>query len=191
MDRDDKILAYLQGKLASPDHVRFEKEMAVDKSLAAEVALMRSVRAQLASGPKMPNPDQGWARLSEAICEPARPANENRRPWRQLAQYAAVACVAIATWQVVAVPRLGNEPAPETFRAASEAADAFTLQVKFADTATMTEITAVLGPLGGMITNGPSALGILRISFENEEARRQARVALETRDDLVEFALEQ
>ena len=191
MDRDDKILAYLQGKLASPDNARFEEEMAADKSLAAEVALMRSVRAQLASGPKMPDPDQGWARLSDAIGEPMRPANENRKPWRQLVQYAAVACLAIVTWQVVALPRLGNVIAPETFRAASEATDAFTLQVKFADTATMTEITALLAPLGAMITGGPSALGILRISFENDAARQQARAALETRDDLVEFALEQ
>lgn len=191
MDRDDKILAYLQGKLASTDLADFEAEMASDTSLAAEVTLMRSARAELAKGPKLPDPEQAWDRLSAAIREPVRPANENHPPWRQWAQYAAVACIAVASWQVIAVPRLGNQQVQDPFRAASEASDAFTLQVKFTDTATIAEIAALLTPLGATITSGPSALGLLRVSFENDALRQQARAALETRTDLVEFALAQ
>ena len=191
MDRDDKILAYLQGKLSSTDHARFEDEMAADATLAGEVAVMRSVQAELAEGPKMPDPDQGWTRLLAAINEPARPANENRRPWLQVAKYAAVASVAIAVWQVAAVPRLGAPQATEPFRAATETSDAVTLQVKFADGAQIEDIVALLEPLGATLTGGPSALGIIRVSFQDDDMRQQALVALEARTDLVEFALEQ
>jgi hypothetical protein len=191
MDRDDRILAYLQEKIAPEERAIFEDEMASDTLLAAEVKLMRSVSSELEKGPKLPDPDAVWDQLSAAISEPAQPANDNRQPWWQLVKYAAVASVAIATWQVVAVPRLINEPVPERFRTASEPSDLFTLQVKFVDIATIADVTALLAPLNATISDGPSALGIIRISFADAISRQDALDVLRAHPDLVELALEQ
>ncbi|MEO9781041.1 MAG: hypothetical protein ABJH07_07885 [Sedimentitalea sp.] len=187
MDRDDKILAYLQGRLASRERDQFERDMAADTGLRGEVTLMQSVRGELANAPKLPEPEELWERISDAIDQPDKAANDNRRPWVQLAQYAAVACIAVAVWQVVAVPRLGPDTGSEVFHTASETSDKFELQVKFRGTATMADVIAVLTDLGGTITDGPSALGIVRVSFASETRRQNAFEVLASQKDLVEF----
>ncbi|MEP3330819.1 hypothetical protein [Sedimentitalea sp.] len=187
MDRDDKILAYLQGRLASRERDQFERDMAADAGLRGEVTLMQSVRGELANAPELPEPEELWERISDAIDHPGKAANDNRRPWVQLAQYAAVACIAIAVWQVVAVPRLGPDTGPEVFRTASETLDKFELQVKFRGTATMADVIAVLTDLGGTITDGPTALGIMRVSFASDTRRQNALEVLASQKDLVEF----
>lgn len=184
MDRDDAVLDYLQDRMAAPERAAFEEAMAQDPSLAAEVSLMQSVRAELGSAPRHEQADAVWDRLSAAM-EPVQPANENRSPWRQVLQYAAACVLAVSLWQLAVVPRLG---APDDgFRAASEQRDAFALQVKFVDAATLPEIAKVLGPLGGTISDGPGALGILRVSFPSAAQRDEALRVLEDRVPLVEF----
>lgn len=187
MDRDEKILAYLQGRLVSRERDQFERDLAGDAELRSEVNLMQSVRGELANAPTLPDPDELWERISAGFDQPGKAANDNRRPWLQVAQYAAVACVAIAVWQVVAVPRLGPDTGPEVFRTASETSEKFELQVKFLDTATMADVIAVLADLDGTISDGPSALGIVRVSFVSEARRQNAFEALTSRKDLVEF----
>lgn len=189
MDRDDTILDYLQNRLGPKDRDRFERDMAQDASLAAEVDLMRSVRAELATGPKHENADAVWARVSASMDSAAPPANVNRPPWMQFLRYATVATIAITAWQLTVAPRISNEP--NGFRAASERAAAVVLQVKFAPTATIGDIGTLLAPLRGTITEGPSALGLVRVSFPDEAARQQAIVVLNGRPDLVELAVEQ
>lgn len=187
MDRDDKILAYLQDRLSSQERDQFERDMAEDAALRGEVSLMQSVRGELANEATLPDPDALWARISADMNQPAPVANDNRRPWVQLVQYAAVACIAVAAWQIFAVPRLGSGTGPEVFRAASEASDKFELQVKFLDTARMADVAALLADLDGTISGGPSALGIVRISFADDMRREEAFRVLTARKDLVEF----
>lgn len=189
MDRDDALLDYLQDRLAPDDRKRFETAMANDAALSAEVDLMRSVRTELASAPKHRNAEAVWDRLSTAIDAPPQAANENRSPWLPLLKYAAVAAFAVAVWQSAVVPRIGE--APDTFRAASEQSVGFVLQVKFLETATIGEITALLLPLNGTIVDGPSALGLVRVAFAEEATQQDAIDALGARDDLVELVLEQ
>lgn len=189
MDRDDAILNYLQGRLAPAERDRFEAEMKADAPLAAEVDVMRAVRADLAAAPKHDNAGAVWNKLLASIDPPLRAANQNRSPWAQVGRYAAVALLAVVSWQFAVAPRIFG--APDTYRAASEETDAFILQVRFADEATMTEIGALLGPLDGTISDGPSALGIMRISFIDEAARQQAAEAFRARPALVIFVQEQ
>lgn len=185
MERDDAILDYLQGKLSKEERMRFETAMADDASLAAEVEVMRAVRAELANAPRHAQADAVWNRLSAEMAPTPQVANENRSPWTQVLRYAAVAAVAVACWQVAIVPRIGG--GPEVYRAASESADAFVLQVKFADNATVSEIAQVLAEVEGTISDGPSALGIMRVSFAVEASRAQALDTLAGRPALVEF----
>ncbi|WP_227268763.1 hypothetical protein [Roseobacter weihaiensis] len=189
MDRDDAILNYLQNRLAPEDRAQFEASMTQDASLSAEVDLMRSVRADLAAAPKHQNSDAVWARLAASIDPVPQPANENRRPWMQVLRYAAVACIAVAAWQFTIVPRTGS--VSEGFRTSSERAPAFILQVKFVESATIGEIGTLLAALGGTISDGPSALGVVRVSFPDQASQREAMEALSARTDLVEIVLEQ
>ena len=189
MERDDAILDYLQGRLAPEERLAFEQTMAQDAALAAEVDVMRAVRTELASGPKHEQADAVWDRLSVAMDGSAQPANENRRPALALLKYAAVAVIAIGTWHTTVVPRV--TPTQDGFRAASEESGDVILQVKFASSATLAEVGAVLRPLGGTISDGPTALGVVRVSFADMDARDAARVALGERSDLVELVLDQ
>lgn len=189
MDRDDKILEYLQDRLAPEERKQFEKDMAGDGSLSAEVNVMRSVRAQLSSGPRLENADAVWSRLSANLGPTPRPANENRGPLVQLLKYAAVATIAVAAWQLTIAPQTGGVTGG--FSTASERSDAFVLQVKFAQDVTIADIATLLLPLEGTITDGPSALGLVRVSFGNAEARQQALETFKSSVNLVEFVAEQ
>ena len=189
MERDDAILDYLQGRLAPEDRQAFEKTMAQDSALAAEVDIMRAVRSEMASGPEHEQADAVWDRLSAAMDGTAQPANVNRRPVQQFLKYAAVAVLAIGAWQVGVAPQLAT--APDGFRAASEESADFILQVKFAPDATLKEVGEVLGPLGGTISDGPTALGVVRVSFSDAGSRDAARTALEAMDNLVDLLLDQ
>lgn len=188
MDRDQSILDYLQDRLTSSDRDVFERSMAKDTSLAAEVDLMRSVRAELSSAPGHENADAVWDRLSAEIDAEPQAANDNRRPWRQTLKYAAVAVLAVAAWQVTVGPRINQVPGE--FRTASEQPAAFAFQVKFVESATIGEITALLAPLGGTITDGPSALGLMRISLAEAGLREEALEVLNNSRELVEFVAE-
>ena len=185
MDRDDAILDYLQGRLTPADRKRFEATMATDSALAAEVDVMRAVRADLAEGPRHDRADTVWEELSAAIDAPPPAANQNRAPWLQLARYAAVAVLAVTSWQFAVSPLITG--APPVYRAATESPNGFVLQVRFADDATMSEITALLTELNGAIADGPSALGLVRVSFADEDQRREALDVLSARRALVDF----
>ena len=174
--------------MSSEDRDAFENAMALDASLAAEVDVMRAVRVELASGPRPENADAGWDRISAEIDARPQAANDNRPPWLQMLKYAAVAVMAIATWQLTVGPRMAEDP--DGFRTAGEESVDFSFQVKFVDTATLTEIAALLAPLGGTISDGPTALGLVRLSFADNDVGEQARRMLEGRTDLVEFVAE-
>ncbi len=185
MTRDEDILEYLQNRLSPADRDAFEQMMAQDAALAAEVNVMRAVRADLADGPKHEKADAVWDRISASIDAQAAPANDNRSPWRQVLQYAAVAVLAIAAWQVAVVPRISG--VPEGFRTASETSDAVSIQVKFTETATLADISTLLAPFEGRIIDGPGALGLVRLSFSDENLAEAAQSALESNATLVEF----
>ncbi len=189
MERDDAILDYLQGRLAPEDQKAFERSMAQDTALAAEVDVMRAVRAEMASGPQHEQADAVWDRLSAAMDGHAQPANDNRRPALALLKYAAVAMIAVGAWHFTVVPRVATTQ--DEFRAASERSTDFILQVKFAPSATLKEVGDVLGPLGGTISDGPTALGVVRVSFVDGGSRDAARDALSAMDGLVELVLDQ
>ncbi len=185
MTRDQNILEYLQNRLSLADKDAFERMMAQDAALAAEVDVMRAVQAELTDGPKHENADAVWDRISASIDAQAAPANNNRSPWRQMLKYAAVAVLAIAAWQVAVVPRISA--VPEGFRTVSETSEAVSIQVKFTETTTLVDISALLAPLDGRIIDGPGALGLVRLSFPDESLAEAARAVLESNATLVEF----
>lgn len=188
MERDQDILDYLQDRLGPSEREAFEKTMAQDASLAAEVEVMQAVRSELSGSPKHDKAEAVWDQLSAEIDGMPRAANDNRQPWKHILRYAAVALLAIAVWQFAVVPRIGE--APGGFRTASEHVDDFVLQVKFVDSAPFGDISDLLGTLGGVISDGPSALGLVRVSFPDAAARAAALDTLSERADIVELVAE-
>lgn len=185
MDRDEEILDYLQERMTPAARDRFEADMAANAALAAEVEVLRSVRAALASGPAHENKDAVWARLSLSIDQTSGPANFNRAPkWAGLMRYAAVAVVAVAAWQLAVVPQMPQ--GPDGFRPASVEAAQYVLQIRFDDEAAFADIVELLYTLDATIVDGPGALGLVQVSFANTTARTEAIGVLKS-SDLVEF----
>ena len=186
MDRDEVILSYVQNRLGPDERAAFEADMAQDSALSAEVDLMRLVRDDLAKAPKHDGAEAVWDRLSENMTPP--PANTNSRPFMQVLRYAAVAGLSVAVWQMAVVPRLSGPD--QDFRTATTPSDAFTIQMKFVDAATISDIGALLVPLSGTITDGPSALGLVMLAFPDQASRDAAMDVLRSRSDLIELVVD-
>lgn len=184
MDQDDKTRAFVQDRMPPDQRAAFQAEIDASPELAAEVAMLQAARAEFAAEPA-PDAAAAWARLEPAL-DRGRPsaANVNARPRRALLQAAMVAVISIGLWQALVVPRLGPSSAPG-FTAASVPDASVALQIGFADTATAGEIAATLYDLGGVITDGPSALGLYRVEFPDAPSRDAAKETLAARPDLV------
>ncbi len=185
MDREERLLAYMQDKLDAADRAAFEVEITADPALAAEVAALKAVRQEFDAETVAGARAAGWERLSAAIASQRPVATNDNRPYRlSLWQAAAAAVVAVLMWQVAAVPLLQEDPA--TYRTVTETVAGPGLQVIFAEDAPAGEIAAVLREVGGTVTDGPSALGIWRVSFSDAEGRDAAMAALSARTDIIE-----
>jgi hypothetical protein len=185
MDRDDKILSYVQDTMRPQDRVAFDAEIATDASLAAEIAALMGAREVMVpkSGPDV---EEGWAQLSAAIDQTRfRPANENRPVFLSLVQVASVAVASVLLWQVVVTPLIGEADGTYVPASATASATGPELQVTFTDTATFGEVSGLLNALDATIVSGPGALGIYKVTFDSPELRQAAQDALAARSDLI------
>ncbi|MGG7566788.1 hypothetical protein ACQ5SO_11585 [Rhodovulum sp. DZ06] len=189
IDDDDRLAAWLQGRLAPAERAAFEARLASDPALRAEAETLRAAAAALgAAAPPAGAKAAGWARLSAAIEDDRRmtPANSNRRAG--LLRMAAAAALAVGAWQVAVVPNLpaswtgGGGYAPVTAPAPTEGP---TLRVAFAPGAAAAQITALLQEVGAEVTGGPGALGLYRLRFADAAARDAAAETLAARTALV------
>jgi anti-sigma factor RsiW len=188
MDRDEKILNYVQGRMDAQERAAFDADIAADPHLSAEIVALSAARdAMKPSG--APDIEKGWTRLSSAIdAERFRPANDNRPAFLSLVQVACVAVASVLVWQVAIAPLLGG--ADPVYAPASAGAEGPGLQVVFKETADIGAVSAVLITLEGSIVSGPGAMGIYRITFLDEAARDAAQAVLSKRSDLVDEVLE-
>ncbi|MAC79986.1 MAG: hypothetical protein CML66_18195 [Rhodobacteraceae bacterium] len=171
---DEELLDFLSGRLSPIKAANIEARAVDDPDLAAEIALMRGVRGAMAvSENQTPPGELGWKRLERAMDAeqaPPRPAAQPTPIWR-VAAVAAVA--AVVTWQVVAVPFLGGRDTG--YETASESpAPGVNLTVAFSPSATEEQIRTLLSQTGGRVTDGPSAIGLWQVSFDDEAARTAA-----------------
>ncbi|MGR3804689.1 hypothetical protein [Marinibacterium profundimaris] len=182
---DDRLLDYVSGRLPAAEAAQIETA-AGDPDLAADIALMRGMRAALRDGTEREAPGElGWKRLERAMdaAGPQRAPLPRRTPLWQVAAVTAVA--AVLGWQFVALPMLGGPQAG--YGTVSEApAEAHSLTLAFAPQATEAEIRALLAEAGGRITDGPSALGLWQVSFDDAGARDAALAAFGAVPGIVE-----
>ncbi len=190
METEDQILMYIQDRLSKEDRQAFEARMASDRSLAAEVAVVKSARAEFASmRASGADVQAGWADLErriEADQVAVPPAANVNGPIRLgLLQVAAVAALAVMVWQFVAVPQMGN--GPDMFETVSEQGDGFVLQVVFQPDATLADTTEFLSRFQGTISDGPGATGVYRLRFEGPELLESALTAASENRALFQF----
>jgi len=188
-DLDDRILAYLQGRLEGAARQDFEAELAADAGLRAELAVMEGARRDFAAAAVPEGArEAGWARLahSMAVTPQPVPANLNRWPGRIRtgALMAASVVVAVTLWQAAVVPRLADGGGA-AFAPAGEAPEGPALKVQFAPGATLADVTALLQGLGARVTDGPGALGLYTLGFVDAAAQAAAEARLKSRPDLV------
>ena len=182
-DRPNEIddvtqVAFVRGRLTPEAAEAVARAAAADPRVSADLALTRGIAAALdAEAAETPGPGAlGWARLSRAIDAEEKPATSQRR-WLPAWQLAGAAAAAVLLWQAIAVPLIAPDGGPG-FEPVGEAA-AFSLAVGFAEDAPEGEIRALLLSVGGRITDGPSALGLWQVSFDDAAARDAALAAFE------------
>lgn len=171
-----------------------------DKALAAEIAICEAVREISAEAAAQAAPGEfGWARIEKAIAakEATNVANDNSgsgskpvwlrqviAPW----QAAAAIAVAVLGWQVAIVPAItttagDSEPAYELASGDKDAQ--FTLRIAFDETATEAEMRAALREVEARIVDGPSAIGLYTVSFEDAQSMEDAAQKLGEQTDIV------
>ncbi|MEO0989794.1 MAG: hypothetical protein AAFX00_02470 [Pseudomonadota bacterium] len=187
MDREERVLAYMQGRLDDGDREAFEADMSRDPELAAEVEVLRSVRSEFANEVAAEDVTDGWDRLSAELDRP-QAANLSRAPRLAIWQVAAVVAFCLVAWEGLIAPQIsGLRPGP--FETVTEAVDGPTLQVVFAEDAPMGEVAYFLRTHNGTIVDGPGAQGIYRIVFTDNPDLAHTQEAMAQRSDLFELVL--
>lgn len=186
-DRTELLLDYAHDRLTDAGRTEVEALLETDPALQAEMAAIKAVQAEFAAdGASQEDRVAGWREMSAAIdADRARtPANENRRfTLFQLAAVAAVAVIGVQLISYTVLPRgdgAGFVPAGAT-------AEGETLQIAFRADARVDQITDLLRALDATIVDGPSAIGILTLQFEDAAARDAALSTLREQSDVVDL----
>ncbi len=185
-DHTEQLLDYVHGRLDATARAKVQASLEANPSLQAELAAIRAIQAEMAknSGDKAAR-DLGWQRLSAAIDAdqiPA-PANDNRR--FSLLQVAAVAAIAVIGVELLSYTiRTTNDAG---FVPASVTADGPTLQIAFRPDARVDAVNDLLRSIGASLVDGPSALGLLTVQFDDVAARDAAQAVLAQRTDMVDL----
>mgnify|MGYP001800866325 CR=1 FL=1 len=100
-------------------------------------------------------------------------------------QAAAIAALAIGTWQLIAVPNLPVTGGAYLEPASDAAVGDVALRVAFADAAPLSAVTAILTSTGARVVDGPTALGFFTLTFPDPAARDAAEAAFAAAPELV------
>jgi len=176
----ETLIAYANGTLDTEARQAIDQAVLADRTLAAELALVQGVRRLHADRVQNAAPgDFGWARLSRAIedqnvdTKAAAPLlNRRFAGW----QVAACAMVAVAAWQLFAVPLLSSNESPDMayVPAAETVVEVNRVRVIFADETTEKELRKVIRQVNGEIVAGPSAIGFYTLEFSDALAQKNA-----------------
>jgi anti-sigma factor RsiW len=177
---EDDLLAHLRGTAAPETSARIDAAAEADPAFRAELAVARGLKDALASATE--GPDQrpfGWKRLEAEIGAQERTAvapPQRTALWRIAALF--LGAVVLGQSAYIALgPGVGDAPLYQTV---SEEAPDFGLAVAFTPNAQIAVIETLLRDSGARIVDGPSALGLYRLAFEDAAALDAARSALNT-----------
>lgn len=186
MDREEELLTYIQNRLSEQDKQAFEARLSQEADLAAELAVLKAASIVFAEEDKDTLRTHGnWSDFESRIGTSQSTANENRPIRLGLLQVAAVVAVSVMAWQFVAVPQLRNDPA--RYETVSQESNAYILQVMFRPAATFADAATFLTRFGGSISDGPGAVGVYRVRFDEAAQLDAALTAAKANTALFEF----
>lgn len=166
----EELLAFwVNGTLSRDEHEMVDRALAEDTALRTRAEVLHRVRTTMkADGAAISGPGEfGLARLNRALEAETRAAPVQVTPpsrirsTTRLAFWAAGSALA-ASLATVAVIGPGTSPEPVYEQASGEAAG---LVVTFAPDATITEIGELVRAGGLTIQDGPSAMGLYRLTL--------------------------
>jgi anti-sigma factor RsiW len=203
---DEIIKSFVAGTLDADSAAQLERAAAANPALAAELALWRAVRQAGEDVSARQQIDElGWSRIARAIADVApqqrRAANDQAadhapgrvRPfWAQplIAPWQAAAALALALfgWQAAVTPLLvSTDPSAgaEYALAGADRSASFVLRVAFVEVASEADVRQLLRDIDARIIDGPSAVGLYDLAFEDAKAMAAARAQLAEKRDLV------
>jgi hypothetical protein len=184
MPDDEMVLAYIRGDLDARQTERIARLSNERPDLAADIALIRGVRAADAADAEAHGAPGalGWARLAREIDADRSTGAGRPGHMRPMWQLAAAAICAVGLWQFAVVPFLsGRQEGQPGYAPVSEATvDGPQLRVAFAPDATEGDIRALLQAIGAEITAGPGALGLWTLAFTDQAARTAGLAELQS-----------
>lgn len=178
---EDDLRAFVGGTALPALAADITAQMADDPGLRAEVAVLQGVAAMLAQDAANAQPDElGWRRLEARIKAEQQAAAPPRQSnfWRA----AAVACGLIIVGQGAYISTGFGPSAEARYETATAADTAYVLALAFEDDANMAEVSALLRSIDGVVIDGPSAIGLYRVSFAADGVLEAAQDTLSTSD---------
>lgn len=185
---DDALVAFANHTLDPTEQAKLEAHLAACDRCREELDWLTTLRAGMQAEPLPAVDEVGLARLMRAVKAEQRstPSTTSAPSWWRGAMAAAV-LVMLVQFGVIAVqwqPDAGYQPLSETGQVVGPV-----LQVRFAPTASLAEIQALLEQIEGRIVDGPGALGLYRIALPEDANGEDALATLKAADGIVIQAL--
>ena len=157
-DISELLPFYLNGTLGAADMMRVKLALQEDEGLRADLEMLRQVRAAVRQDPDINSPGEiVLARLRREIA--VAPPVMRKPTYAALAAAFAMGAVVSAVLAAAALRAPG-----ETYRQAGAGAAPMSLVVAFRADATVEQISDLLLALDATIIDGPSAIGLYRLS---------------------------
>ena len=158
---------YLNGSLSPGERQEVESWLGASSEGQAELLLWRAVQLDTRARPQADGGTElGWRRLRTQL---PKPKPETREPRATAWRWAAAASVLmIIGLQSALLLRGTSEQVHRPLTTPAASSDAWRLQLRFAESATLSELQALLARHDANIVDGPSALGIYTISVPRE-----------------------
>ena len=184
--KTEELQAYIKGRLDASQREEIEKAIRESDQVRADYLLQKQIAKDGVVDEVFPG-DLGWAKLSKAIDQQggSTPFWQKKLPiWQTAASIAA----SLVVWQGLITPIIDRQTTGSDahYEMASANKHIHALKVRFSDAATIGEITDLLAEMEGDVVEGPGALGLYTVSFENEHLLAAARGLLEEHSALVE-----
>jgi hypothetical protein len=187
MDRRiEELLPFaINGSLTPEEQRRVDAAAAADPDVAEELRWLKAAKESIRTSERPASPGaMGWARLNRDLRR-SRVQSIVSNPWRA---GAIAACALIAVQAISIVSLMESRDALITAGETQQAEPGTLVQVTFAPDAREGDIRALLLEVHGVITDGPSPLGIYTIRFADKAAASAAVETLRMRAEIVEFA---
>jgi len=152
---------YLNGTLSEAERTQVEALLRESPEAESQLQMWRSVQLQVKTQPSVdPGTELGWQRLRRTIKH-----EKGREPGRLWRMALAASVLLVLGLQTSILMRQDSGARYEPLSGTEALENAWRVQVRFVDSATIADINALLLRLDARVVSGPSALGIYELAI--------------------------